>query len=498
MIRFFAILLLSLSTVRAVDWTNFYVQPTGSNLNAGSTNANTAAFTYAGGTFVRGTGVFTVGSGNPSSDGVAVGDFASIYTTAGATVATFVARVTARDATTITVSLTAISGAATSVSETAAAATCKIGGAWAGPSGTTVFPFGFVVGTMMNSSSNRVAVNVKGDGDFSTADYSVTASLVANKAGAIIWRGYTTTIGDGGIVNIDGGTSGAVTYYRLLDVTASLNGFENFDFNNNGGTGATNDGVRVNVAETYLWRCSFRNMRRAGVSILARSNLYECHATACNLSNTTAYGAIDLRADGCMAWRCVSRDNTAGASAHGFATSGSFMVECISESNSGNGCHGTGDKIDTFEHCDFYNNTGDGIKLGTATGSMVAVIENCNFVKNGGYGVNFQGVNLSGVFQNCGFGSGTQANTSGQYSTAAGIVVSGHVTYGTDLTPWTDPANGDFRISLAAAKAAGRGVFSTFGSGANATVGYPDIGSGQSLATATDRTYRLNYPRMRR
>ncbi len=84
-------------------FTEFYVQTTGSNLNAGSTADNAAPFTYAAGTFVQSTRVFTVASGNPQSDGVTVGMFASIYTTAGATVATFVGRVSAVDATTITV-----------------------------------------------------------------------------------------------------------------------------------------------------------------------------------------------------------------------------------------------------------------------------------------------------------------------------------------------------------------------------------------------------------
>lgn len=50
----------------------FYCNSSGSNLNAGDgTGAATA--TYAAGTFVRSTGVFTVASGNPVTDGVAVG-----------------------------------------------------------------------------------------------------------------------------------------------------------------------------------------------------------------------------------------------------------------------------------------------------------------------------------------------------------------------------------------------------------------------------------------
>src|SRR5439155_4988747 len=105
----------------------------GSNLNAGTRTGNTtvpgtsANLTYASGTWVQSTGVFTVASGNPVNDGVAAGDFASVYPDA-ATVTPFVGRVTTRDATTITVSLTAKMGTAPVDGTTNT--TLKIGGAW--------------------------------------------------------------------------------------------------------------------------------------------------------------------------------------------------------------------------------------------------------------------------------------------------------------------------------------------------------------------------------
>lgn len=480
----------------ATSWTEFYIQPTGSNLNAGSTNSNAAAFTYAGGTFVRSTGVFTVGSGNPSSDGVAVGDFASIYTTAGATVATFVARVTARDATTITVSLSAIAGAATTVSETAAAATCKVGGAWAGMSSTTGFPVGFMVGTLKNATGNRPRVNIKGDGDDTTADYNVTAQLSCDKTGIVQWQGYTSSVGDGGKAVIDGGTSGAVTYYNLLDVSGPLNAFVDIIFDHNGGTGSAVDGVDIQTAETSFFRCVFRNMRRDGISISSRSHLVECEAHGNNTSNTTGRAGFGLRADGCHAFRCISHDNT-GSNTSGFAVGGSALVECISDSNGAHGAFSTGDKAETYISCDFYNNAGDGIKAGSSGGVMVAVIENCNFVKNGGYGINFINDTNVGTLYNNRFGAGTQANTSGTFSTQIGMDQKSNSSYASDVTPWIDPTNGDFRITLAAAKNAGRGTFTR--DQTDLVLSYPDIGSAQSqTVSGMDRTYKLNYPRMRR
>lgn len=494
--RFLFAFLLLANSLLATSWTEFYVQSTGSNLNAGSTNGNSAAFTYAGGTFVRSTGVFTVGSGNPSSDGVSVGDFASIYTTSGATVATFVARVTARTTTTITVSLTAIAGATSSVSETAAAATCKIGGAWAGPSGTTGFPFGFVVGTLQNASGNRPRVNLKGDGDDTTADYAVTAQLSCDKTGIIQWQGYTTTVADGGRVVIDGGTSGAVSYYNLLDVSGPLNAFVDVIFDHNGGTGTAVDGVDVQTAETSFFRCVFRNMRSDGISIASRSHLVECEAYGNNTGNSAVSAGFALRASGCHAYRCIAHDNL-GTNTSGFSVAGSCLIECISESNGAHGAIGNGDVAMTIINCDFYNNVGDGARIGTSGGVMMVVIENSNFVKNGGYGINFINDTNVGTLYNNRFGAGTQANTSGTFSTQLGMDQKSNSSYANDVTPWVDPANGDFRITLSAAKNAGRGTFTR--DRVDLVLSYPDIGAAQAQpVSGVDRTYRLNFPRMRR
>lgn len=71
------------------------------------------------------------------------------------------------------------------------------------------------------------------------------------------------------------------------------------------------------------------------------------------------------------------------------------------------------------------------------------------------------------------------ANTSGQTNGLDDFDIIGSVTYANDVTPWVDPANGDFRIDLAAAQGTGRGAFlQTDGSHAG-TVSYPDIGAAQ-------------------
>ena len=130
-------------------------------------------------------------------------------------------------------------------------------------------------------------------------------------------------------------------------------------------------------------------------------------------------------------------------------------------------------------NCDSYNNGGDGWRTITNTGTVY--FENSNFIKNGGYGINVDTGNRNGFAVNCGFGAGTQANTSGTINVAAGQIEEiGTVTYADDKTPWVDPANGDFRISIGAAKGQGRGTYTQTAASYSGTVGYPDIGAAQS------------------
>lgn len=465
----------------------------GSNLNGGSSDSPTADFTYAGGTFVRATGVFTVASGNPLSDGVQLDTFASIYTTVGATNATLIGRITARDATTITISVVAgtFAGTTASVSETAAAATCKIGGAWAGPSGTDEFPIGFALGALRNAAGNQPRVN------FKAGTYNITATMVANLAGPITFQGYQTTAGDGvnkGLQDtsskaiIDGGTSGAVSYYNLLQVSsgAQNNTFTDFIFTHNGGTGSVADGVAITENENMFVRCVFHDLRRHGIKFSAVGHMVECEAYACNQANdSTNSAAIALAASGSTAIRCIAHDNV-GSNCDGFAIGGVNLIECIAHSNGRNGAKDTGDNNNTIEHCDFYDNGANGAQIGTGSGTLMVTIENSNFVNNVGNGIKFMNAITMGVVHNCGFGSGTMANDAGDTSAVDGVEISGSITYAANTTPWIDPDNGDFRISPGStARGAGRGKYLQTMSSYSGTVGFPDIGSNQSLAVAS-------------
>lgn len=452
-------------------FTEFYVQTTGSNLNAGSTTSDTAAFTYASGTWVAGTGVFTVASGNPSTDGVTAGMFASVYAD-GAAVTGFVGRITGVTSTTITVSLTAKSG--TAPTDGTSNRTLRVGGAWAGPSGTSGFPFGFVQSTMTDSSSNPTRVNIKGG-----TTYNITAQITHNQSGPIYFEGYTTTVGDGGRATIDGGTSGVE--YSLLIVSSSDNSISGLIFQNNGSSSSGNPALFITGNENHVYRCVVNNVRSHGIAVSGADCMIEaCEVYSANKSNGGGQGAFYNSSNPSTFIRCIAHDNT-GSNASGFVAlvSGQYLY-CISDSNGQRGFQINSTAGCLLIGCDAYNNTTDGVDLLGGSAAFI-LIENCNFVKNGGWGINSSGSSVRiGAIRNCGFGSGTQANTSGSISSAANqLIETGTVTYSSNTTPWVDPANGDFRISDSLAKGSGLGTFTQTASSYSGTVGYPDIGAAQ-------------------
>jgi hypothetical protein len=189
--------------------------------------------------------------------------------------------------------------------------------------------------------------------------------------------------------------------------------------------------------------------------------------------------------------RCISHHNT-GSNSSGFNISGAnttlAYINCIADSNGSSGFRQAGTSSNNkiaYIGCESYNNSSHGLEIAGAGTLGFVNVENCNFINNGGWGIKVTATSAAlALITNCGFGSGTAANTSGAIETAGfsptmrGIVTD-TVTYPADVTPWVDPANGDFRINLAAAKGAGRGSFTQEQAGYAGTVGFPDIGAAQ-------------------
>lgn len=448
-------------------YTEFYVQPTGSNLNSGSTNTDAPTHEYASGDWVQSTGVFTVASGNPESDGVAVGDFASVYAD-GATQTGFVGRVTARTSTTITVSFSASSGASgTSPANGTGDRTLRIGGAWAGPSGAVGFPFGFIRGQLTNVASEDLRVNIKAG-----TNYAVSAAMNNNKSssGRIILEGYGSVPGDGGKAIINGGNSG--TGYNLLSSTTGRTTFKNLIFDSNGATGGAATSLLTLSTGTgvVVFNCIFRNSRGHGLNSSGIGGLViECLAHDTGQGGSSTYG---FQGSTTTFLNCISRDNAG----RGFGESNSEIVclNCISYRNTIGFLLSGGSGV--LINCDAYDNTGDGFSFFSSAVNFARFV-NINAVKNGGWGINLASVARQVMLLSVGFGSGSAINTSGMISSPTSVMnveEVGTVIYPADTTPWADPDNGNFDIVLPEAIGAGYGQFPE-----GLTTGYPDIGAAQ-------------------
>lgn len=469
-------------------FTEFCCRSGGSNLNAGTrtgdtTVPGTAAFkTYTSGTWVQATRTFTpAGGANPTTDGIAVGDFVSVYPDA-ATVSPYVARITTVGSTTFVTSSTAFSG--TAPVDGSLVTSAKIGGAWKGPNGTEAFPFGFIDSNLTNVAGDRTRVNL--ENATGTATFPITAAMTHNKAGPMRFQGFTSAYQDGGKFIVDGGSPSAS--FNLLSFTTNFNEVFDAIFQNNGTTTGAATGVDCGsgVSRVTLVRVVANNIHGSGLLACATgaTHFIECEAYLCNTSNTANKGGIVVptNAPAVTLMRCILHDN-AGSNNLGLGCGASFpgiinVNSCVFDTN---GLHGilaafTVGKL-VVQNCDFYSNGTDGIRIATP-GNGEYYFENSNFVSNGVYGIRVSGASLpySGLVVNCGYHNNGTGTTNGF---GTNIIETGPVTLG--AVPYVDAPNGDFRINLASAKNSGRGNYTETATSYAGTVGFPDIGAAQHV-----------------
>lgn len=463
----------------AVTYTNFCCRSGGSNLNAGTRTGNTTEpgtahdLEYAAGTFVRATRVFTVASGDPVADGVAVGDWVSVFTV-GSTEAGYVGRVSARTTTTITIHASFNTNSTANVSETANNATLRVGGAWAGPSGTVQFPFNRLIGWCFNSASEVARVNVKND-----QTYSMTGTLtLTGQYHLLAVCGYTSSFEDGGRALIQGPASGA-SFILFTNGSGYATHIKDVIFDRNGSTGTANLVSGNNAGQTsgasVYEGCVFRNAK--GYGAISPGIMLRCEVHGNGSGGV--YGGARM-----VLVRTMVHDNTGIGINMSNGCWGS-LINCVVESNSGIGVKcmtGSGSSGVELFNCDIYNNGSHGMYAAVSGGWEFIVAENCNIFKNGGYGVYESGggyiqlVNLT----NCCFGAGTQANSSG--TTFGNVRETGSITFTSNQLPWVDAPNGDFRINSTLLDAEGIGTFLQTDSGYAGSVSYPSIGACQPAA----------------
>lgn len=472
-------------------YTEFYCDAaTGDNLNAGTGGTND--YTTAGGNWTNATRVFTVTDGTNPSSKIAVGDFCSVYVTSGATIATFVGRVTAvQNATNGTVTLNAASGfMGTNPSNGTGTMTLKHGGTWKGPNAGVTFPFSQTgVNQIVNTNSDPVRINMKNG-----TDYSISTGISTSAAmNGVTVQGYASSVGDGGKAVIDGGTN-VITVWTEAGNDTSLIDLEI----KCAATTGTGSGLIFSQSGSKAIRVVSHGHRNVGLGSTGGGTptFIECEAYSNNGANGSNSGGFYLGGSngGAKLLRCYSHDNTK----NGFVidTTGGIgisFISCIADSNSGVGFNRLATANlhnDSYINCDAYNNGSDGIKL-APSGFTTTWIENCNFIKNTGNGINNTESStnyVNGFVYNCGYGSGTQANGGGD-ATLGRLVESGKVTYASGITPWVAPTTGNFTVNLAAAMNAGRAHWEENDGTNTGTVGYPDIGASQHRDTQKSSTF---------
>jgi hypothetical protein len=462
-------------------YTEFYAQTTGSDLNAGSGRTDAAAFTYVSAVVVGGwnaaTGVFTVATGNPSGDGVAVGDFASVYVTSGATVAVFIGRITTRDTTTITVSLTAKSGTPPAT-DALGATTIKVGGAWKGPNGASLFPWTLIQNTMTNASGHVPRTRF-----LSGTDYVLTAGGTYSNAGPAVYSGYRALL--------------ATTAVAATDIfTSTAHGFVTGDVAVlDSGTGF--GGVVVNreyyvikidnntfyLASSY-YRALFGSAFRVDVTSDGSAGVVSAPARAKITGTTGVEPFIMLLISGTRSiWRYLEFA-TNGFNA-GPVNTGDY---CIQSNSGGTGLY--------FYRCKFTETYRDGLRCGGGAGMVYECEFNgCNVNAGNGFAqLNFA---AAGTAVRCwahhSFKTGDAGCPGFMFQAGTGNKVNGNFTNGLpelfqgtiDLTasPFVDATNGNLALNDTAGGGAelrgtGAGIF--FSSGTSAAGSY----------SATTRTYQ--------
>lgn len=452
----------------------FYIDSaTGSNINAGDDKTVT---TSTNGSWDATTNVFTAASGTPFS-AVVAGDFAAVYVD-GATTAAWIARVTSVGGSGASLTLNS-TGAGTEPTTLGTTRSCTVGGKWAGPSGSVAFPFSLSNLQNLKNSSNELPIVY-----WKAATHAMNGAGITINAAYITVEGYTSTPGDRGRVTITCSSA------HVPITVSSAAVVKNLDVSSTASTGNISGFLAGSLGNIIFENCVAHDIRYRGFNLAVNQvELIECEAYNCNTATVTN-GCGFYFGGNVRAIRCVAHDCTVTTYGIGFllsASSGLIVLESCIADTCYYGIALLAVAETAIQNCDIYNCTSSGIYMFNGWNSYVVSIENTNMTKNGGWG--FQ--DASGMtsdhirrFRNCGFGAGTQANSSGNISTITiGVKIEeGTVNYASNATPYNDPANGDFSITLAAAQNAGRAAWTQTASSYGGTTGYASIGAAQPEA----------------
>lgn len=288
--------------------------------------------------------------------------------------------------------------------------------------------------------------NIKADGTY-TRSASDTLSAVATATSPIIWRGYTTTLGDatigrgsGGVLDTSNMPTIAYNATFRLNNTGTDHIFESLIITANQSGAALLLGQNA-IAYNCKVTNSSTNAAAVAIAVGARGGIIDCDATLDGASGGTA-GITCAQASaltmGCLVTATAAPCITVGSSA------------CITH----NVCYGTtGDGIScaTSSLCNVHNNTiyncgGDGIDIAAGNTTIVKFVAN-HITNCGGYGINFNGATCEAVIIANRFRDNTSGNISGAADWTSGTnwrVVTTDT--GGAETDFTNAASKDFSL----------------------------------------------------
>lgn len=298
-----------------------------------------------------------------------------------------------------------------------------------------------VAGSIINCK-NGTTITYDGSG----GDFANTA--VAGTADAHIQViGYTTTVLDGGIVDLVDSNAGATSL--CFDVNHAYWHFEN---------------VRVTDArdawniEAGAVGCYFRNCVAIDAAFEGwdfqgatgdSPTLIDCYASGCGGAGFN----VPVRNPRLV--NCVSINNGATGFTAGAANQGAIFINCLAHANTGDGFVTLGEAV--FINCVSNRNTSDGYFCDGGNGYSVLV--NCGATSNGAFGVN--GDSGAVVYAiNCGLNPTNETNTSGK-STNVVLRETGAIAGDPDFADSNPATETDVDLSLSSSsawKAAGIGI----------------------------------------
>lgn len=352
-------------------FSDFYIMPSGSDVNAGSTSGLPTYSSTSGGW--NGSSVFTPTDGSTPSNAVSAGMWASIYPN-GSTKTPYIAQVTSVGSGTngtITFSTTNYFG--TAPSSSTSSANCVVGGAWAD---FGIIASGAALASGTVTQSTRVNVQAA---TYANSTSSLTFALAGTAATPLWWRGYQNTPGDqdSNPLATAGTSIPAITFTTgQMLVTGSNQVFSSLDVSGAYLAAGTNAQLNVSAGVCTFYRFRIQNTasNANGVALKFGSGVVSATLVSCYIKATTAAAEVVNCAAGTH--RFTGCYISGGAKGVAYAATSAMFFGCVFDSCGGDAINTN--TTTTLSNCSFYAPTGNGINI-TAVPTAGVSVSNCYF-----------------------------------------------------------------------------------------------------------------------